>query len=274
MESAKRRSVQMKKILALASTLVLVSTLALSISMPVLACHPNTDVGITISVLTPVAPGTDVTLTITEANVGDEALTGVYVELFENGTLIATLDATTASGDAGITGTLDIGETWTWGHTVTVSATATYTVIGHGMSPGLGVDVTYENGYELERDCIEITVEENGGGEGFTPGFWKNHVRCWTGYDPDDSFDDIFGTSTGLTLYEAVWLRGNNVNSLIRHAVAGILNAAHPNVSYDLTVDEVIAIVQDAFADGSRDAIRAAKLELEAFNELEGDITS
>jgi hypothetical protein len=44
------------------------------------------------------------------------------------------------------------------------------------------------------------------------------------------------------------------VNRLLRHSVAALLNAAHPDVDYDFTEAEVIAAVQDAFASGDFDA--------------------
>jgi hypothetical protein len=115
----------------------------------------------------------------------------------------------------------------------------------------------------------------NGGGEGLTPGYWKNHLDDWvpTGYGPDDSFNDIFGvvTDPALTLDEAVNKKGNSINSLIRHAVAALLNANHPNIDYDLTEAEVIAIVQEGFATGN---YKDAKNILEPFNEQGGDIDS
>jgi hypothetical protein len=126
-------------------------------------------------------------------------------------------------------------------------------------------------------DWIELLGCEipNGGGEGFTPGYWKNHLDDWppTGYSPDDSFNATFGTSLSpdLTLDEAVNKKGNSINSLLRHAVAALLNATHPNVDYDLTESEVIAIVQEGLSSGN---YRDAKDILEGFNEQGGDINS
>ena len=68
-----------------------------------------------------------------------------------------------------------------------------------------------------------------------------------------------------MTLLEAVKLRGNTYNSFIRHSAAALLNASHPDVAYDLTAAEVIAIVQAAHhPSGDFDS---AKNLLEGLNE-------
>ncbi len=127
--------------------------------------------------------------------------------------------------------------------------------------------------------------EENGGGEGFTPGFWKNHTEDWMGYDPTDSYADVFGVTVHakvlklgdknddgeLSLLETLNLRGNSIKSFYRHSVAALLNAAHPNVDYAFTETEVKDMVQEAFATG---AFETFKLRFEVQNELEGDINS
>ncbi len=94
-----------------------------------------------------------------------------------------------------------------------------------------------------------------GGGEGCTPGYWKqpHHLDSWVGYDPDDDFDTVFGTdlfSPDISLLDGLERRGGGVNALARHAVAALLNAATPGVDYDLSVADVIAAVQAAEASG------------------------
>ncbi|MFO8007312.1 MAG: SdrD B-like domain-containing protein [Candidatus Brocadiia bacterium] len=111
-------------------------------------------------------------------------------------------------------------------------------------------------------------------GEGFTPGYWRNHLDDWVGYSPGDSYEAVFGVDLtgrldGLTLLEGVRLGGGHHRALIRHSVAALLNAAHPNVDYAYTEAEVIAMVQDAFATGD---FETAKNEFEQQNELGGDI--
>ncbi|MDI6858842.1 MAG: hypothetical protein QME71_11080, partial [Dehalococcoidia bacterium] len=94
--------------------------------------------------------------------------------------------------------------------------------------------------------------------EGCTPGFWKNHLDAWaaTGYAPGDSFEAVFGVDAfagSPTLLEVVTLGGGGLNALARHAVAALLNAAHPDVDPDPAYDtpaEVIAAFQSAYASG------------------------
>lgn len=44
--------------------------------------------------------------------------------------------------------------------------------------------------------------------------------------------------------------RGGGFNALARQAVAALLNAAHPDIDYDLTEDQVKAEFQEALASG------------------------
>ncbi len=94
-----------------------------------------------------------------------------------------------------------------------------------------------------------ITRPDGGGGEGCTPGFWKNHLDDWgpTGYTTGDDFDTVFGVSLfnpDITLDDALNLKGGGVKKLARHGTAALLNAAHPAVDYPLSVAQVIAAVQ------------------------------
>ncbi len=141
--------------------------------------------------------------------------------------------------------------------------------------------------YARQDGSVVFAVEEeNGGGtEGFTPGFWKNHTEDWVGYDPTDSYADVFGVTVHekvlklgdkdkdgeLSLLETLNLKGNSIKSFYRHSVAALLNAAHPNVDYAFNESEVIATVQNVFITGEFETI---KLIFEAENELEGDINS
>ena len=91
------------------------------------------------------------------------------------------------------------------------------------------------------------------GGEGCTPGYWKNHLGSWTGYSPNADFDATFGVnvfSPNVTLGKAIALEGGKINQLARHATAALLNASHSGVSFGATTAEVIAMVQAAVASG------------------------
>jgi hypothetical protein len=104
------------------------------------------------------------------------------------------------------------------------------------------------------------------GGEGCTPGYWKqeHHFDSWpSGYAPGDDFNTVFGTSITIrwslrgpaddvsnpTLLQALQAKGGGDNELARHGVAGLLSAAHPDVDYAWDVGEVIQAVQDGDAD-------------------------
>jgi hypothetical protein len=110
------------------------------------------------------------------------------------------------------------------------------------------------------------------GDEGCTPGYWKQdqHFDSWTApYDPTDSFNTTFGIGTNwfantFTLLQGLEANGGGANALARHAVAALLNAAAG--FYPMTVAEVIAAVQAAYADPS--TIESTKNTLAANNEL------
>jgi hypothetical protein len=116
------------------------------------------------------------------------------------------------------------------------------------------------------------------GGEGCTPGFWKQeqHFDSWVGFSPDQKFSEVFGVDITLraggratiedpTLLQALEANGGGINALARHAVAALLNASNPDVSFGFTADQVIQKVQDAI--DNPDTMEAVKNELAAENE-------
>ena len=121
------------------------------------------------------------------------------------------------------------------------------------------------------------TVTPTPAPEGCTPGFWRNHLADWapTGFrplPPDVSrFEAIFERDAFIgdpTLLEVLGFGGGGLDALSRHAVAALLNAAHPDIHPDPaldTVEEVIALWQEAF-DGERD-VEQTKDIFEAANE-------
>lgn len=107
------------------------------------------------------------------------------------------------------------------------------------------------------------------GGQGCTPGYWRNHQDRWAGYAPADDFDLTFSVDAFIpdkALGQAVELGGGGVNALARHAVAALLNAAHPDVAYPYDEDQVKALVQAALAEGGD--IEGTKNELDRANNL------
>jgi hypothetical protein len=125
--------------------------------------------------------------------------------------------------------------------------------------------------------------------EGLTPGFWKNHPDLWQSYLPDDKFSDIFGVqitlnagspneNTDPTLLEAINADGGVVekqgiyNALARHAVAALLNAAHPDVSYPMTEQNIINAVKEAIENSDLTDAEPLKDMLDSYNNLGGGI--
>jgi hypothetical protein len=112
--------------------------------------------------------------------------------------------------------------------------------------------------FELEGsggiDNIEVCREVDEGGEGCTPGYWKqsHHFDSWVDFVPGDDYETVFGVDASFdkTLLGALKQGGGGEKALGRHAVAALLNSSNPDVSYAFTSAEVIAIVQDAYATG------------------------
>jgi hypothetical protein len=112
-----------------------------------------------------------------------------------------------------------------------------------GGNPRIGTTVTFIN-----------TLIPTGGGEGCTPGYWKQsqHFDSWTApYAPTTLFSDVFEDAfPGKTLLDVLNLGGGGLNALGRHTVAALLNAASGGVDYDLTTTEVINAFNAVFPGG------------------------
>jgi hypothetical protein len=118
------------------------------------------------------------------------------------------------------------------------------------------------------------------GGQGCTPGYWKNHIDEWSapGYSPDRRLKTIFGSEllgdVGQdTMLEALKYKGGPTlvdaqRILLRHAVAGILNRHHPDVSYALSIPFIVDGTTAALDTNDREVILAHKDAIESQNEL------
>jgi hypothetical protein len=120
------------------------------------------------------------------------------------------------------------------------------------------------------------TTTTTPGGEGCTPGFWKQdqHFDSW----PVPITTTLAGagfTNTGLpagtTLLEALSFQGGPTlqdakNILLRQAAAAYLNSLA--IAYPLTTAEVVSMVNAALASGDRATILAVKDTLDANNNL------
>jgi hypothetical protein len=139
-------------------------------------------------------------------------------------------------------------------------------------------------------------VEQPGGDEGCTPGYWKNHHESWVGHAPDDWLDQLFMTSGQSgplkfldgdldddgwrdTLDDALAFGGgcgpdekcskNGAGQILtRAAVAAVLNASNPAVVYPRSVAEVVDDVDAALDTGNRNIMLALAAALDSDNNL------
>lgn len=110
--------------------------------------------------------------------------------------------------------------------------------------------------------------------EGCTPGYWRNHTDRWEGYATTDMFNTVFGVAGPNATLQQVVSAPQTYGAFAMHAVAALLNSVGgiPNengdkVDYQYTTAEVIAIVQGAYAVGTRKAFNDALALLSAANE-------
>ncbi len=117
------------------------------------------------------------------------------------------------------------------------------------------------------------------GTEGCTPGYWKQqkHFDSWVNYTPNQTLESVFDVPDVYNLDTKTMLQALNFNggagqiaaarTLLRSAVAALLNAASPDVSYPLTEAEIIADVNTALA-SDRNAMLTLATELDMYNNL------
>ncbi|MCB1865300.1 MAG: hypothetical protein KDG50_07690 [Chromatiales bacterium] len=136
-----------------------------------------------------------------------------------------------------------------------------------GSSSEDGTVVTDENPAVMV--CTYTPPSGGGGGQGCTPGYWRQpqHFWAWTApYTPDTLFGDVFEDAfPGQTLLDVVRIGGGGLNALGRHTVAALLNAAIGDVSYDLTPAEVINAFNDLYP-GSNGDYEPWKNQLDTYN--------
>jgi hypothetical protein len=103
-------------------------------------------------------------------------------------------------------------------------------------------------------------AQENGGSEGCTPGYWKNHEDSWapSGYSTGQTLESVFDLPDSLgydnvSLHNALKFGGGpgvqgGARILLRASVASLLNGSHPGVDFSMTASEVISEVNSALA--------------------------
>ncbi len=121
--------------------------------------------------------------------------------------------------------------------------------------------------------------------EGKTPGFWKNHLDAWvpTGYTPDMLVGDFFDIPSELsnladdTLLEALSYKGGHsveakARILLRAAVAGLLNSAHPDINYIYTYGDLQWLVNYPLSIFDKDLMEQYKDFIDTQNNLEAEL--
>ncbi len=166
--------------------------------------------------------------------------------------------------------------------------TYTLELLGFGSSPTTLVNefVSPENGSPnstlLWARLTEVPPECE---EGLSPGYWKTHLADWPApYTPGQTLGSVFASSAdfdldGVTLGAALAFKGGNTVAekaqiLLRQAVAAVLNAAHANINYPLTVDEVVEQVNEALDSGDPAVILELAGTLDGYNNLGADLGS
>ena len=107
--------------------------------------------------------------------------------------------------------------------------------------------------------------------EGCTPGYWRqaHHYDSWVNYVPGNDYASVFGAGPSMSLEQAVWLGGGQLDALMRHSVAALLNTTNGDVNYTYSTSDVIAMTQAAINSGNYEA---TKNQFEYANELGCDL--
>jgi uncharacterized repeat protein (TIGR01451 family) len=120
-----------------------------------------------------IAAGNTVTWTYTVTNIGNVALSDISVS-DDNGSAADTgddFDPAYVSGDAGVIGVLEVGETWIYSASGT-AAEAPYSNIGT-------VDAIFHDQHVGDDDASSYIGSFKPGFTGLTAGFWSQHLAAW-----------------------------------------------------------------------------------------------
>ena len=184
----------------------------------------------------------------------------------------------TPGDDVTVKGPLSLGpglsSAYSGAYTPTSSpSTDTVTATGTGATSGLST---------MSTASATCEVPAPGGGQGCTPGYWKksHHFDSWlpTGYLTGQTAGSVFSSLASACPSLAATKLANaldggggpdfcdKVQILIRAAVAAVLNAAHPAVTYPRTVAEIVAAVNAAVGSGDPDVVIDLAGDLDAEN--------
>jgi len=161
--------------------------------------------------------------------------------------------------------------------TLVISVLAVSGFIAAGAMAGVGFaggSTSTTDTTSTTSTTTTTTTTTTTGGEGCTPGYWKQdqHFDSWP-VPTTTTLADAGFTNTGLpagtTLLEALSFKGGPTvqdakNILLRQAAAAYLNSL--SIAYAFTTAEVVDMVNDALASGDRDTILDVKDVLDAAN--------
>lgn len=147
----------------------------------------------------------------------------------------------------------------------------------------------------LTGGVYKLEVEKNGicsgsvivnlncetiGTEGCGTGYWKNNKGAWptTGYTRTQTVEAVFNVPDpygldNITLQQALESTGGSgtvgaAKILLRAAVAALLNAAHPDVDYPRSSQQIISSTNTALASGNRNSMLQLATTFDTFNNL------
>jgi hypothetical protein len=157
---------------------------------------------------------------------------------------------------------------------ISVLAVSGFIAAGAMAGVGFAGGTTSTDTTSTTSTTTTTTTTTTTGGEGCTPGYWKQpqHFDSWP-VPTTTTLADAGFTNTGLpagtTLLEALSFQGGPTvqdakNILLRQAAAAYLNSL--SIAYAFTTAEVVDMVNDALATGDRDTILDVKDVLDAAN--------
>jgi hypothetical protein len=105
-----------------------------------------------------------------------------------------------------------------------------------------------------------VNTNTCGGGEGCTPGYWKQsqHFGSYTPpLTPTTLFSAVFENAfPGKTLVQVLAQGGGGLNALGRHTVSALLNAASSGVGFELSAADVISRFNAVFPGGNYERLK------------------
>jgi hypothetical protein len=166
---------------------------------------------------------------------------------------------------------------------LTLSGRTAWATGGGGGGGGGGGNPNCSESGMLSGNLSDPAESRICGGEGCTPGYWKNHTTRWhPNYPPGMMFFDAFGVNAfpGASLLSVIHQSAtpsnggctsygctNAIKNCGQQAVAALQNAA-TEVSYAYDTALVKAKFIGAYASGNKNTIEAVKNDFDAQNNM------